>query len=89
MQVRWRLLLNVAARRLLHLSESFHERWVGVSGRISSGIIGRRQDHAASLLLRGLLQRHLGSIHCVALGYGLQAGTREEVNVSIYQLSYH
>lgn len=71
MQVRWRLLLNVAARRLLHLSESFHERWVGVSGRISSGIIGRRQDHAASLLLRGLLQRHLGSIHCVALGHGL------------------
>lgn len=42
-----------------------------MSSRIGSGIIGRRQDHAASLLLRGLLQRHLGSIHCVALGHGL------------------
>lgn len=89
LQVLRGLLLNIATGRLLHLSESFHQRRVGMRNRVGSGVIAGGQDHTASLLLRGLLQRHLCSIHSIALGHGLQAGTRNKVSVFIYhQLSY-
>lgn len=71
LQVRRCLLLHVTTRLLLYLSEPFHQCWVGMRSWVGSGVIAGRQNHTADLLLWGLLQRHLCSIHRVALGHGL------------------
>lgn len=77
LQVGWGLLLNVAAGLLLDLPQSLHERGAGVRGRVGPGAIAGGQDHATGLRLCGLRQRHLGSVHGVALGHGLQGGEGE------------
>lgn len=80
LQVRGGLLLHVATRLLLELPESFHQRWAGMGSRVGPGAVAGGKDHTTRLLLSCLLQRHLCSIHCVALGHGLQEGTKENVS---------
>jgi hypothetical protein len=83
LQVRGGLLLHVATWLLLKLPESFHQRWAGMCSRIGPGVVAGGKDHATRLLLSCLLQRHLCSIHCVALGHGLQEGTKENVSAPV------
>lgn len=86
LQVGRGLLLHIAAGLLLNLAQSFHQCGVGVCGRVGPGVVTRRQDHAAGLLLCGLLQRHLCSIHRIALRQRLWGRSQRQF---VIQISHH